>query len=228
MTARREDPRRQFAAQVLAGAAVALVLGGASPGWAQAIPSIRWAGRDTAGGRLAGPPDMQDVSVSPDAAATAGAFGCGTPYANLAALLGVGSDVLARADVIAFELNGGSPGESGGWESAEWLFQQRGRTLRVVWDAVANHSDPPGAVVANGSLTAASYRAYFGITTPRADEVISFQLLDLPPAFDVDAPGLRVTVKGFASGEGTPDPDAVGLITRACRCRTRAQEDTCR
>jgi hypothetical protein len=159
------------------------------------------------------------VSVSPSFGAIVGAFDCGTAYANLAALLGVPVAVLASADVIAFELNGGSPGENGGWESAQWLFRDRARSLTVVWDAVANHSDPPGVVVGNGSLTAERYRAYFGITTPRLDQVISYQLLDLPPDIDVDSPSFRVRVAGFASGEGTPDPDAIGVISRRCLCR---------
>jgi hypothetical protein len=221
-----KGPHRSAGVSVAVTAA-AVLLAGASQGWAQAVPTIRWAGRDTVAGRLVGPPDMRDVGVSPDFAAAVAAFDCGTPYANLPALLGVGADVLARADVIAFELNGGSPGEHGGWESTEWLIQDRGRSLRVVWDAVADTSDPPEVVIGNGSLTADSYRAYFGITTPRADQVISYQLLDLPAEFDVDSRGLRIKVRGFDSGEGTPDPDAIGVITRACGCRVRS-EATCR
>lgn len=218
---------RMNARPCLAAAAL-LMVAGAGEARAQAVTEVRWAGHDSRGGLLVGAPDMRSAGLGPETQAAVADFDCGTGYANLAGLLGVGADVLARADVIAFELNGGSPGESGGWESAEWRVRDRGRSLRVVWDAVAGASDPPGAVVGNGSLTAVAYRAYFGITTPAADTVVSYLLLDLPPGFDVEARGLRISVRGFASGEGTPDPDAIGVISRACRCRARSQEESCR
>ena len=199
----------------LAIAALAL-LGSAGAAAAQAVPTIRWAGKDTVAGRVVGPPDLAAVPVSPEFGVTAADFRCGTSYANLAELLGVGADVLAQADVIAFELNGGSPGENGGWESADWLFRDGVHSFHVVWDAVANRSDPVGSVLANGSLSAARYRAYFGIAGTTHDEVISFQLLRVPPQINRESGRFRIRVAGFASGEGTPDPDAIGVFARAC------------
>jgi len=197
--------------------AAVLVLGGlAGTARAQAVHSIRWAGKDTSSGLVVGQPDMRSVSVSPSSGVTVSDFRCATQYANLAALLHVAPDVLARADVIAFELNGGSPGEHGGWESADWLFRDGVTSYRVVWDAVANRAEPAEALLANGSLTAASYRAYFGIAGGGPDTVVSYQLLRLPTALRTDSTAFRVTVFGFASGEGTPDPEAIGVLTRPC------------
>jgi hypothetical protein len=197
--------------------AVVLVLGGlAGTASAQAVHSIRWSGKDTSGGLVVGQPDMRSVSVSPSSGVTVSDFRCATQYANLAALLHVAPDVLARADVIAFELNGGSPGEHGGWESADWLFRDGVTSYRVVWDAVADHAEPAEALLANGSLTEASYRAYFGITGGDPSPVVSYQLLRLPAALRTDSAAFRVTVSGFASGEGTPDPEAIGVFTRPC------------
>lgn len=197
---------------------VVAILGAAGAAQAQAVTTVRWASRDTASGRLTGAPDLSATVVAPGVAAVATGFRCATGYANLAALLGVRTDVLARADVIAFELNGGSPGENGGWESAEWLFRDGPRSFHLVWDAVANEADPPEGLLANGSLSAASYRSFFGITGSTHDEVISFQLIDLPDELNVESPLLRVRVQGYASGEGTPDPDAIGLVSRRCGC----------
>jgi hypothetical protein len=115
-------------------------------------------------------------------------------------------------------MNGGSPGENGGWESAEWLFRDGPRSFHLVWDAVANQADPPEGLLANGSLTAARYREFFGITGGAPSEVISYQLIDLPDELDLESPLFRVRVAGYASGEGTPDPDAIALVSRRCGC----------
>jgi hypothetical protein len=195
---------------------VVLLCGLAGTVQAQAVHSIRWAGKDTAGGFVVGQPDMRATSVSPTSAVSVSDFRCASQYANLAALLRVAPDVLARADVLAFELNGGSPGEHGGWESTDWLFLDGVSTYRVVWDAVANHAEPAEALLANGSLTGASYRAFFGIAGGSPDVVVSYQLLRLPTALRTDSSAFRVTVRGFASGEGTPDPEAIGVLARPC------------
>lgn len=196
--------------------AVALVLGFAGTASAQPVTSVRWGGKDPTPGKLVvGPPDMRATTVSPTTSVTVSDFRCARQYANLAALLGVGPDVLSRADVLAFELNGGHPGEHGGWESADWIFDDGVVTYRVVWDAVAGAATPAEALVAEGSLTAASYRAFFGITGG-TDTVVSYQLLRLPAAMRTDSTSFRVNVRGFASGEGTPDPDAIGVLNRPC------------
>jgi hypothetical protein len=210
---------RTFLAARAGALAAVLVLGGlAGTASAQAVHSIRWPGKDTAGGLVVGPPDMRSAGVSPSSGVTALDFRCATQYANLAALLHVAPDVLARADVIAFELNGGSPGENGGWESADWLFSDGVTSYHVAWDAVANRAAPAEALLANGSLTDTSYRAYFGIADggPAPSPVVSYQLLRLPAALRTDSTAFRVTVSGYASGEGTPDPEAIGVLTRPC------------
>jgi hypothetical protein len=88
-----------------------VLLAEASASWAQSVHLIRWPTDSSRGPALVGPPDDQFIAVAPDSEATVAAFDCGTLYANLAALLGVPVSTLAAADVIAFEGNGGSPGE---------------------------------------------------------------------------------------------------------------------
>jgi len=133
---------------------------------------------------------------------------------------------LARTDVIAFELNGGSPAGSGGWESCKWVFDDGGGApVTVLWDERVG-APQPGEVVANGSTDGDRYSGFFGISPPTTarpapSTVISYILFSLP-TLDVTSPSFTVTLAGYltAAGapntpqysEGTPDPDAVGVL----------------
>jgi hypothetical protein len=203
--------------------AAGLVLSASSSAWAQAVHPIRWAGASDSGPEVVGAPDEASLGLSAGADVTVAKFDCGTLYAGLAAFLGVPAGTVAAADVIAFEGNGGHPGESGGWESSKWTFTDGVRSTGVVLDAVAGTSSPPGIVIANGSVTGDAYRSYFGIPTSSGQTVFSFLLFDLPPGIDVDRPGFRATVAAYPSGEGTPDPDAIGVLAQPCGCAKKTR-----
>jgi hypothetical protein len=185
---------------------------------AQVITQIRWP-EGASRAELVGPPGGGIVTVAPGQAATVSRFACAGLYAGLAELLGVSGETLRGADVVAFEANGGSPGESGGWESSRWTFSDGQSSVTVTVDALANTVDPPGAVLANASITSGAYTRFFGLT-PVDGQVISFLLIDVPAGIDVDSRRFEASVEGYASGEGTPDPEAIGLISHGCLCST--------
>jgi hypothetical protein len=91
------------------------------------------------------------------------------------------------------------------------------RSFSVVYDAVAGASIPAGVVIADGSIDAADYERYFGLA-PVGETVVSFMLFDLPEELDAGNAAFHLVVKGYPSGEGTPDPDAVGVFKRECGC----------
>jgi hypothetical protein len=188
---------------------------------------LRWAGNSLSsptGGppvpALLGPPDSESFTGP---YVYAGRFG--SPASNitnatgLASLLGVSRALLERADVIAFELNGGSPAASGGWESARFTFAAVGSSPVIVnWSELIGAPTPP-EVLANGSISGDAYKAFFGFsatTTP----VISFIIFDVPTVNKFGT-AFSVTIQSGASvglpGEGTPDPDAVAVVD-FCPC----------
>lgn len=144
---------------------------------------------------------------------------------------------LARADVVAFELNGGGPGGSGGWESCEWLFEDgKAEPVRVRWDERAGaRADADPYVVANGSTDGDRYSDFFGIVPPVTDGpspsfVISYILVSLP-TLRIASPGFAITLSPYLMGdpgtaerpersEGTPDPDAVGVLACSHEAKT--------
>jgi hypothetical protein len=178
-----------------------------------------------------GGPDGATLTLSPGAsAATFGAF---QPVAvrDLSELFTAatvthgdlpGPADLAQVDVIAFERNGGGPSAGGGWESCNWTFGDGIGSVTVVWDGRPGIPRNPH-VIANGSITGATYTGHFGITPPSPDltipagEVISFLLFALPE-ISTDSPGFTVRVSGTpAPGPGqeaTPDIDTIGVIHR--------------
>ena len=117
--------------------------------------------------------------------------------------------------MIGFEFNGGSPAPSGGWESSRWRFTDGVHSLTVDFSELVGAS-VPAAVVGNGSLSAAAYNLFFSVQTPRSDTVMSYLLFDLPDTIDLDSPTFAITVASGQSvglpGEGTPDPDAIGIV----------------
>jgi len=186
---------------------------------------------------MLGEPDANCHVLSPGMGATLTGFR-GRFYTGLSALLSavthgdaVTPAMLATADVIAFEVNGGSPAPSGGWESCDWYFSDDvNPVLSVRWDeAVGAARDPH--ILATGSISGAAYSAFFGFP-PAAflglgiktedlrpeDLVISFLLFSLRPEIDTASPFFRIQLSGSGlpveAGvrECTPDPDAIGIL----------------
>jgi hypothetical protein len=168
-----------------------------------------------------GAPDAQAASVTEKQFITVSTFSEGRIYSDLVSLLNgskggdaVTAPTLARAKVIAFEMNGGHPAPSGGWESCQWTFDDGSNSVSVDWDERVGEPRP-AQVVANGSTDGASYAAFFGIApNPPSSDVVSYILFDLPEAIDFASLQLKITVKWWdgTHGEGTPDPDAIGIL----------------
>lgn len=130
----------------------------------------------------------------------------------------VTAEMLARTDVIAFEVNGESAPGAGGWESSRWIFSDGANTpISVDWDERTTPDAYSVKVVANGSTDSTRYAALFGFTFPPEPKitVVSYILFDLPPTIDITSPNFTITVSAWADGqhgEGTPDPDAIGIL----------------
>jgi hypothetical protein len=147
-------------------------------------------------------------------------------YTGLARLLGIPEALLARADVIAFEGNGGGgAGVDGGWESSDWTFTDGIHTRRVRFNEEVGASPRAGSdpsVIATGSIESSAYSAFFGMCSPDLDSPkISYILFDLHstgPVIDTSRVEFSVTLGNGKGGEGTPDPDAIGVFVS---CRTR-------
>ncbi|HJQ38709.1 MAG TPA: hypothetical protein VKB93_16360 [Thermoanaerobaculia bacterium] len=182
---------------------------------------VRWAG-NVAGGSanaLHAPDDRHAVAGPPLVLSD---FSPTFRYVRLAALLRVSDAALARADVIAFEGNGGhGAGVEAGWESSIWTFTDGTNTYTANFNEKVGRSSDP-SVVATGPITGDAFRAFFGICSPNpANAVVGYILFDLDavkPRVDPASPRLRITIQnGFRPdrtfGEGTPDPDAVGVLT---------------
>lgn len=153
-------------------------------------------------------------------------------------------DRLVDSDVIAFEHNGIAPGVSGGWESCDWRISDGAATLAFHWDqaSVAAVDDPANGsvirdphVIANGSITGAVYAGFFEIPEPIVlaenpaaatleEVVISFLLLRVHPEINPFSANLEITL---SVNGGTPDPDAVGVLTHQPDELTYSRFDTC-
>ena len=135
----------------------------------------------------------------------------------------VTAEMLARTNVIAFEVNGESAPGAGGWESSRWVFNDgTNLPLSVDWDERTTPAAYLAAVVANGSTDSARYAEFFGFTFPSEPKitVVSYILFGLPPTIDITSPHFTITVSAWADGqhgEGTPDPEAIGIL--ACSGR---------
>ena len=190
--------------------------------------AVRWAGKvDVVLPNLLHAPDDRISAVS--SGPTLGDFSPTFRYSRLSSLLRVSDRDWARADVIAFEGNGGhGAGVEGGWESSIWTFTDGTNTYVAKFSELVGRSSDP-SVVANGSIVGAdgtvssggdAYRAFFGICSPNPEnKVVSFILFDLDavrPRVDYNSPRFQVRIQNRAPGfgEGTPDPDAVGVITK--------------
>lgn len=208
---------------------------------------IAWATRvesTTTGwpGFALGAPDGQSAGVFEGQSATFAGWDRAS-YEGLAELLGtvvagdvVTPEILAGADLVAFEMNGNAPAHSGGWESCDWEFRDSQSSVVVHWD----ESTVDGAflgtpvprdshVVANGSISGDRYGAFFGlppslVTTGQpsltpAQVVVSFLLFRVRGEIDITGPAFRLTLTGVpktpTSPNSTPDPDAIGVLLHA-------------
>ena len=157
-------------------------------------------------------------------------FGPAMQHPGLRRLLGVSQDQFDRADVIAFEGNGGgAAGPAQGWESSIWTFTDGTNSYIARFNENAGPASDP-AVIATGSVigsdgTASSgnnaYRKFFKMCCPDpSNPVVSYILFDLDavnPVIDTDSPSFAVKLEvGFPvfGPEGSPDPDAIGIFTR--------------
>jgi hypothetical protein len=171
-----------------------------------------------------GAPDGQCVGFGRTTYSEVGDFR-GGPTPGLAALLGVSPTTLANADVIAFELNGGGPAGAPGppgfdthWESSNWGFSDGATSLTTAWDQTVGLPSSP-YILAVGSLNADDYRRFFGFAGFSAEtHVVSYIIFDLPPTIDTLNPRFTVRVSGGDGlpGEGTPDPEAIGVFAHPC------------
>jgi hypothetical protein len=126
-----------------------------------------------------------------------------------------------RGFLIAFEGNGGSgAGVTGGWESSRWEFADGTNRISYEWnetlDVAANNSaNGVNAVIATGPIAGPAYAKFFGMCCrPEGNEVMSYIIFDLV-ALKVDPFAASVSLDGWhtpTTGEGTPDPEAVGLV----------------
>jgi len=141
-------------------------------------------------------------------------------YSGLATLLGVRASDLAHADLIAFDLNGGhSP--PGGWESSTWYFTDEAHAYAETSDETilgggGTITTGRRAHFKGGDMSTDAYGAFFGISLP-AGQHVGWILITVPPDIDVHSPKFKVWVSGAdihgPDDEGTPDADAIGLIT---------------
>ncbi|HRW07884.1 MAG TPA: hypothetical protein P5121_22435 [Caldilineaceae bacterium] len=204
---------------------------------------ILWAdkiGESVGGGhpeQMLGAPDANGYGLSADKSATITEFRYRI-YSGFSGLLStvvngdqVTPEILAAADVIAFEGNGYSPAASGGWESCDWTFSDGvNPPLSVAWDEAPNAIRDPH-ILANGSITGAAYSAFFGFPSSNFQSwgikpedinpeelVISFLLFRLRPEIDTASLSFQIKISGSSLPpqpgvrECTPDPDAIGIV----------------
>jgi hypothetical protein len=212
-------------AQVLLGLKAPLPPGVAEIAWPGRLVTstgVGAAGQDPAS--ILGPPDgTTDTLTGSGQSGTYGDF-TAQRYPDIAQLLGPGHIThgdtpspadLARADVIAFEDNSHGPDSGGGWESCDFRFSDGTSTVTVRWNGVAGAARDPH-VVANGTVAGPTYQTYFGISPAAIAGGFSYLLFSLPELHTHDpsftAAVTSTTLSG--AGEGSPDVDAIGVITR--------------
>lgn len=188
----------------------------AAPGSASAIV-VNWAssGALTDGGGAAGIVGSPDASIQGSSAWRASRFNDPVHYVSLAQTLGLSEARLAGYDLLAWEANGGSPAASGGWESSAWVFSANGASVAAEFNEVTGAGNAPGTLFLTGSITGAQYNALFATSAPPA-EVWSWLLIKAPASIDAHAPDFAVDFAAIGGrpgwGEGTPDPDAIGVL----------------
>lgn len=152
-------------------------------------------------------------------------------YSGLARLLGVSEVILLRASVIAFEGNGGhGAGVDRGWESSKWTFSDGVNVRRISFNERVGAYPHPGsdpAVIATGAISGGAYSTFFGMCSPDPNNtVMGYILFDLHsgrPAVNTASASFSIKIEAHDDdpttfGEGSPDPDAVGIFS-SCRSR---------
>ena len=182
---------------------------------ASANDMIRWPASavNTPAGPVRGAPDLQTAAISDYHEVWVRDFGKPSPTnMPLEKALGVSQADLADFDIIAFEENGGSPAAGGGWESSLWLFTDLQNAAAATFNEQTGAANSPSSGIRfrTGSISGATYSALFG--TPKATSVISWVLIDVPKEIDVNSPTFSVWASGALIGEGSPDPDAIGIL----------------
>jgi len=166
---------------------------------------VRWAGKDVSLGSFRPntlhAPDTRYTAVNPGAPVTVSSFGPIMRHAGIRNLLGISEADFARADVIAFEGNGGyGPGADKGWEGSIWTFTDGANTYEATFNESlgAARSDP--SIVKTGSIIGPDgdirtgyvvYSNFFGLCCPdpdllKAARVISYILFDLDSITPID------------------------------------------
>ena len=136
--------------------------------------------------------------------------------ALLAGFLGVPASDVTSADVLAFGCNGSYPAAGGGWESSTWFFNDLKQSYAETFDENLAHGTITSgrrAVFKTGSVTGSAFNRFFGVTT--GNPAMSWMLIRLPADIDtqpIDPVRFSIRVSGALRGEGTPDPDAIGVI----------------
>lgn len=181
---------------------------------------VRWAGKvDIDVPNFLHAPDDRGAGAGPGP--TLSDFSPTFRHPRLASLLRVPDAVLARADVIAFEGNGPSrAGLEGGWESSIWTFTDGTNTYVAKFNELVGKSSDP-SVIGNGNIDGNAYRSFFGICSPNPQNLavgyILFDLDGVRPRVNVTSPNFQIRIQnrgGPGFGEGQPDPDAVGVLTK--------------
>lgn len=141
-------------------------------------------------------------------------------YLSLAKFLGVSDIDLARADIIAFEGNGGAAASGLGWECSTWFVSDLRRAAAETFDETVGL----GTITTGrrlrfktGDMLGADYGACFGVAVAPTEH-FSWILIDVPNDIDVLSPNFSIWVSGAdvhpgAGGdEGTPDPEVIGVL----------------
>ncbi len=206
----------------VASATFALVLSAAGAS-AQSV-AIDWAGSSSAAGTasILNAPDGAVVTLG-TGGTTLAAFGGQTSHSlgGLAALLGINASLLGPNQVIGFEYNGGGAPAGGAWESSVWTFNDGSNTRTAMFDELTGLLDPGSSpdvlLVASGTFAssgAGGYSAFFGFAPSLPDSRVSFVIFQLLTSIDATNPAFNIHVAGasIAGHQGTPDPDAIGVI----------------
>lgn len=167
---------------------------------------------------VVGTPDARCTGVSDYAYTWVRRFTTFRTYdvALLAGFLGVPASDVTSADVLAFEGNGGHPAPGGGWESSTWFFNDLKQSYAETFDENLAHGtifSGRRAVFKTGTVTGAAFNRFFGVTG--GNPAMSWMLIRLPADIDtqpLDPVRFSVRVSGALRGEGSPDPDAIGII----------------
>lgn len=118
--------------------------------------------------------------------------------------------------MLAFEGNGGYPAPGGGWESSTWFFNDLKRSYAETFDEnLARGTITSGrrAVFKTGTVTGTAFNRFFGVTG--GNPAMSWMLIRLPADINsqpLDPVHFSIRVSGALRGEGTPDPDAIGVV----------------